>query len=567
MTMRVLLIALAALLWPALAQAAEQIENFDVEIGVRKNGDITVTEKIQVTSEGRQIRRGIFRDLPRYYEKGGVDLPYSYKVKSVERDGRKEPYAIERVGNAYRIRIGDADVYLDSGVYEYEIEYEVKNQIRYFDGYDEVYWNATGNYWNFPILKARAVVRLPGGAGAVSTAGYTGSLGAAERNYQYAYENGAHVFTTTEPLALREGLTVAVGFEKGVVDPPSASDRFAEWLRRNASSIILAIALSLLTAFYLYTYDRVGRDPAKGPVFPRYAPPDDLSPAAVHHIYHRRFSGHRALIATLMSLAVKDRIKIDAEDKKKTTLTRITKSHSELAPEEAALLDRIFNPRKSFTLGDGYDSAFTHAYNGLKREVGKDFGKPFFKWNTGFLIFGVWLTIGAVVLASIMSLGWTGWQAAAVVALIILSVVFSYFLPAPTERGQRVRTEIEGFRLYLKTAEKLQLNAVKVGSDAPPPMTVERYERFLPYAVALGVEEPWTRHFEKLIPEEAASYQPRWATMHRRGYRSLNGLNSALVSSMSSGVSSALPQSSSSSGSSGGGFSGGGGGGGGGGGW
>ena len=567
MNPRALMIALFALLWPVFAVAAEQINEFDVDITVLKNGDIIVSETINVTSEGAQIRRGIFRDLPRTYKKNGADLPYSYDVKKVERDGRREPYAIERVGNAFRIRIGDADIFLDNGVHEYQIEYSVKNQVRYFDGYDEVYWNATGNYWNFPILQARAVMRLPGGAGAISTAAYTGAFGDVERNYAYAYENGAHVFTTTAPLSYQQGLTVAVGFEKGVVDPPSAADLRAEWLRRNASALILAAAISLLTGFYLFTYNRVGRDPVKGPVFPRYAPPDDLSPAAVHHIYHRRFAGHQALIATLLNLAVKYRIKIDAKDKKKTKLTKEDYVDTAIAPEEESFLKSVFNRRESFTLGDDYDASFTSAYRQFQKDVGKDFGKPFFKWNRGFLIVGVVLTIIAVVLAANLSVGWTLWHGVAVGALAILSAVFSYFLPAPTERGQETRTAIEGFRLYLKTAEKLQLNAVKPGSDAPPPMTVERYERFLPYAAALGVEEPWTRHFEKLIPEEARNYEPRWANMHGRHYGSIHGVNKALMAGMSSGVTRALPQSSSSSGSSGGGFSGGGGGGGGGGGW
>jgi uncharacterized membrane protein len=177
------------------------------------------------------------------------------------------------------------------------------------------------------------------------------------------------------------------------------------------------------------------------------------------------------------------------------------------------------------------------------------------------------LSVAAIILAANFTLQWTNLHTAAVVVLAAMALAASYFLPAPTRKGQDIRTEIEGFRLYLKTAEQLQLNAVKVGSDAPPPMTVERYERFLPYAIALGVEKPWTEHFEGLMPKEAASYQPYWASGNYGGSRSLSGLNSALVSSMASGVSSSLPQSSSSSGSGGGGSSGGGGGGGGGGGW
>jgi uncharacterized membrane protein len=106
-----------------------------------------------------------------------------------------------------------------------------------------------------------------------------------------------------------------------------------------------------------------------------------------------------------------------------------------------------------------------------------------------------------------------------------------------------------------------------VGSDAPPPMSTERYERFLPYAVALDVEKPWTKYFEKTLPAEAAAYSPAWGHFGSRSFGSVGGMNDAIMSSMNTGVSSSLPQSSSSSGGGGGGFSGGGGGGGGGGGW
>ncbi len=567
MTMRLLLIALFALVWPALAQAREQINDFSVDIEVRKSGDIVVAETIVVVSEGNQIRRGIFRDLPRYYEKNGSKLLYGYDVIRVTRDGRREPYAVEREGNAFRIRIGDADIFLPDGAHSYMIEYAVKNQVRYFDGYDEIYWNVTGNYWNFPIESARARVTLPGGAGAIQTAAYTGDLGDAESAYRYEFAGGAHVFETTRALARREGLTVAVGFDKGLVDPPSPDDLRAEWLQRNASALVLSAAIALLSLFYCWAYIRAGRDPAKGPVFPRYEPPHGLSPAAVHHVYHRAFSGHQALIATMLNLAVKDRVTIDVQSKKKTKLTLLDGSDERLSVAERNFLTGVFNRREELTLGDGYDASFTAAYNAFRKEVGKRFGADYFRWNTGYLILGLLLTVGSIVAAIALATQFSVWVLGGAGVLITMFVAFAYFIPAPTLRGQQTRVAIEGFRLYLKTAEKIYLDAVKPGGDAPPPMTVERYERFLPYAVALGVEEPWTRHFEKLIPEEAANYQPRWAHMRSGHYGSLHGLNKALVAGMATGVTSALPQSSSSSGSGGGGFSGGGGGGGGGGGW
>ena len=88
-----------------------------------------------------------------------------------------------------------------------------------------------------------------------------------------------------------------------------------------------------------------------------------------------------------------------------------------------------------------------------------------------------------------------------------------------------------------------------------------------PYAIALDVEKPWTKYFEKVLPEDAKNYNPSWGHVSGRNIGSVGGINRALESNLNSGVSRAMPQSSSSSGGGGGGFSGGGGGGGGGGGW
>lgn len=569
--LRILFAAILAVLTSGAGGAAcaeEIVAAFDVGIEVAKSGDIEVTERIAVISEGDRIRRGIFRDLPRYYEKGGAKLPYDYKVLSVTRDGKKEPYAVETDGNAWRIRIGDADVFLDNGPHAYEIAYRVKNQVRHFAGHDEIYWNATGNYWEFPIARASASVRLPGGAPATQTSGYTGPLGAAGRDFAYDFAGGAHVFRTTRPLAAGEGLTVAIGFSKGVVDPPSAADARAEWLARNLSRIILTLGFFGVGGFFLATYDRVGRDPRKGPVFPRYEAPEGLSPAAVHHVFHRGFSGHDAFVATIVGLGVRKRIRIDAGKGKKTILTRLPDGAGEDAEAFEQKLEQRLLPGKTsqFAFGGKYDATLTSAYQKFQKEVAAAYGAPYFRWNRGQLFLGLALAAGVVFLAARFSLGWGVAETAATALLGAMALAAAYLLPAPTEKGQKIRTEIEGFRLYLRTAEQLQLNAVKVGGTEPPPMTVERYEKFLPYAIALGVERPWSRHFERLMPAEAESYRPYWSSAGSGG-RSLSSMNSALIGAMASGVSSSLPQSSSSSGSSGGGSSGGGGGGGGGGGW
>jgi uncharacterized membrane protein YgcG len=569
--LRALLLALIALVFATPALATERINLFDVAIKAELDGDIVVTETLNVRVEGNEIRRGIFRDLPRFYTQDGARYHYDYDILSIQRDDGREDYDTETEGNAYRIIIGDEDVLLDHGDHTYVIRYRVKNQIRYFPDHDELYWNVTGNYWNFPIAQARATISLPRAVTIREVNAFTGGEGQSGSDFTATQAGERQIFNTTRPLAVREGLTISIAFDKGVIEPPSAGDIAGLWWQRFGSLTVLGVSM-LGLFFWLYRgFNRVGRDPTKGPVFPRYEAPEGYSPAGVHYVYNRGGpDSHRALIATLMNLAVKGRIIVDATDKKRTELTRNASSTSVgndgIAPEDLAFETNLFVGSNHKVLGGAYDSGFTTAYTSYTKTLGEKYGEGYFRWNIGYTLTALAISIIVVAAAAFLANEWTIWLTFGLVALAALNILFMYLMPAPTDKGQKLRTEIEGFKLYMETAEKLQLNAVTPGSDTPPPMTTERYEKFLPYAVALGVEKPWTKHFQNLIPNEAATYNPTWTHMNV-GAHSFASLSDSMVSNISSGVSSSLPQSSSSSGSGGGGSSGGGGGGGGGGGW
>ena len=540
-----------ALAWAApFVSAEEAIKRFTVEIEVEQDGDLMITETILVNVEGREIRRGIFRDLPAYYldEEGPGRLPYRYTVLGVQKDGAREPYTRERFGNAVQIRIGESDVFLEHRDHEYQIKYHVKNGIRYGEFEDELYWNITGNYWSFPILEASSVVRFPGGAGLTQINVYTGGQNSRGGDYEYRELDGTHLVSTREALNPREGLTVSLSVEKGIVDPPSLSDQGWLWWARNGAFAALIGSMIALFGFYMRSFDRVGRDPVRGPVFPQYEPPEGYSPAAAHHIYYRSFRSHDALIASLMYLAGKGLMRIDVykRDKKKTVLEPLDVYGSNLVPDETAkLYDQLFSGRSRIELGKKYDAAFTKAYTSFRKGISAKYGSSYFKWNLGYVVIGGMLSIGAIIFAANQASYWSTWHTLAVLALIALNCLFMYLMPAPTRKGQDVHTHLAGFRLYMEKAEKLQLNSVEVGSDAPPPMTVERYEKFLPFAVALGVEKPWSDHFERLIPEAAQDYNPSWTNMNARTFGSTGGMTRTMVSGMRSGVASAMPQSSS----------------------
>ena len=148
-----------------------------------------------------------------------------------------------------------------------------------------------------------------------------------------------------------------------------------------------------------------------------------------------------------------------------------------------------------------------------------------------------------------------------------LNVLFFFLLKRPTLAGRSIMDEIEGFRMYLSTAEEHRLNLLN-----PPDKTPELFEKYLPYALALDVENEWSEKFAAILAAASTSrddggYRPRWyrGSSWRPGHT--GAFSRGLGAGLGSAVASSVRAPGSSSGSGGGGSSGGGGGGGGGGGW
>jgi uncharacterized membrane protein YgcG len=153
--------------------------------------------------------------------------------------------------------------------------------------------------------------------------------------------------------------------------------------------------------------------------------------------------------------------------------------------------------------------------------------------------------------------------------LLIVAVVnylFHYLLKAPTHAGRTLLDKIEGFKMFLAAAEKDRLNMLN-----PPLRTPQLFEMYLPYALALGVEQQWSEQFADVLAQASArgtTYSPSWYSGTSWSTLGATGFASSLGSSFSSAISSSsTAPGSRSGGGGGGGSSGGGGGGGGGGGW
>ena len=632
-----------AVLWGLTFTAAasqfggETIREFDALIEVRPDGALEVTETILVNAEGREIKRGIFRDFPTLYRAWHGRALAPFEVLSVKRDGADEPWRTEERQNGVRLYIGRADRNLPHGLHRYEIRYRTDWQLGFFADRDELYWNVTGNGWSFIIERATAAVVLPQALPEASLAleAYTGHAGEKGRDWRARVDaEGRARFMTTAPLMPNQGLTIVVGWPKGLVAEPNREQRLARWARDNPEWRAGLPGLALLLLYYLVVWHRYGRDPAGATVIPRFSPPQDVS-AADARFLERRGYDERTFAAAVVALAVKGHLRIREGDGRDYTLERPQEPAAEpLLDDEKILFGALgVAPGGALPLRSENAVKVGAAHKALKDALRKEHLKRHFVTNGKYLIPGLVGSFVALVAATLQSsrpdplslfmlfwlTGWTfgvailvtraldAWRQAlagkwllvvpalfitafsipfiggemaglyvlftqgsplmAALLLLLVGVNFLFYrlLQAPTLAGRRLLDELAGFRMYLDVAEKDELR-VRRG----PERTLQLFEKYLPYALALGVENAWAEQFSDILDRARATggadAVPRWysgSSWDSAG----GGFAGALAGGLSSAIASASSSPGSSSGGGGGGSSGCGGGGGGGGGW
>jgi uncharacterized membrane protein YgcG len=620
-------------------QGQERILAFTSDVTVAPSGDYDVTETIRVVSLADRIKHGLERDFPTSYRNRlGQKSRVSFDVLAVSRDGRPEHYELIDLDNGVRVRIGEAETLLSPGEHVYVIHYRTSRQIGYRDGYDEIYWNVTGNGWVFPIDMAEARITLPSPARFGERAVYTGPDGSTAHDAAVVEERPGFIhFRTTAPLDSYSGLTVAAAFPKGVLETPSRARRFGWWLSDWGPLVAGLVALAALLGYYFYAWLRAGRGPRRGTIVPIFAPPDDLSAAACRYI-RRMGDDNRGFTAAIIDLAVRGHIGITREDggwlsRDRTTLERRQGGRPAPAPE-IAMRDTLLSSASSrielkqdnhgtlqaarAKLAKGLEDAYSgrlFVRNGVWAVVGllaipaaillvttfallvhqgdvatgvltmpllgglsllAVWGCHKLTQGKGCVVILAWLgLIAAVMIAFMCTFGSVGlalsdgaWPVLLPLAALPLAITAFRWMYAPTVEGRAVTDRIEGFRHYLGITEEERLDALH-----PPEKTPELFERYLPYAIALDVENRWADKFAAALAAAAAAgtvaHTASWYSGGGNVWDDPGGFASSVGSSLASTISSAStsPSSSSSGGSSGGGSSGGGGGGGGGGGW
>ena len=555
-------LACVAVLSPVAAQ--ERILGYDSHLTVNADGSLDVVETIRVRAQGHQIRRGIYRDFPtRYLDRSGNRRVVDFELRGVERDGRPEPHFTESRPNGVRINTGNDEFLSVPADITYTLRYRTTRQLGFFAAHDEIYWNVTGLGWDFPIEQAQARVQLPAAVprAQMRLDAYTGHDGEKGTAFEaVAPSDGIATFRTTSPLGPKQGLTIVVGFPKGLVAEPTRTQRWTWFLRDNGGVLVALSGLLALVAFYGWRWHLHGRDPHAGPIFPRYAAPEGFTPGELRML-RRMGHDHLCFASDVVDMAVHGYLHIHEGGAGATDGWRLVRvpgaDAAVLGDSQRALAAKLFEGGDEIVLKNTEASRVSGAIMAQGASMTKRLKPRYFVGNGGSLFLGVVFSMAVGAIALVVA-GGVGVLALSAVGALGLAahITFAFLLKAPTVEGRRLMDAIEGLRIYLGVAERDELKSLQgpAREGGAPALDAGRYEALLPFAMALEVEQAWTGQFIRAVGASSARESaPSW--FHGRspvGTMGLASIGSSLGSALTQEISSSSTPPGSSSGGGGG---------------
>jgi uncharacterized membrane protein len=545
------------------AQRSLEIENFEVTVTVAEDAGIRIVEAITVRFNGQW--QGIFRTIPvEYRNPQGFSYRLFLDLEAVRDESGQElrtELSRDRGNRKIKIWVPGA-LNVTKTVF---LRYSVPNALKFFDEHDELYWNVTGTEWDIPIRHASALVELPEGVSGLRATAFTGAYGASARDAEIDELERGFFFETTRGLNFREGMTVVVGWDPGIVQRPGLVKKAGFFLRSN-----WLLFLPLLSFFGMFLiWRRWGKDPERHAVYPEYEPPEGLTPAEAGTLVDNR-PDTRDITSTLVDLAIRGHIRIEETESKsffglaKDTDYRFVRLSLEedwtsLKSHERIFLRGLFGDTgylDEVSLSD-LKNEFYNTMSSIKTDLFRNLKAAHYYRHRPDKVLGAFIAIGVVsmglsipgfmLLADALMTSHTSALVAGILfALPILG--FGLLMPARTVAGTRMLEKILGFQEFL---DRVESDRFKKMITSPA-----MFEAFLPFAVALGVENKWAKAFEDIYTEP-----PRWYVGHHPHTfttgRFVNNLS--VMTSHAGSVMISQPRSTGGSGFSGGGFGGGGG--------
>ena len=485
-----------------------RVADFNDTISIAADGSAAVHERITVVFVGEW--HGIHRFIPvEYPGPRGTNFTLFLKVADVTDDnGTKLKYE-SSTSHGFR----DLKIYIPGAVdttRTVDIDYTVRNGMRFFEDHDEFYWNVTGNDWPVPIDHASAVVNFPASAaGSLRAQAFTGVYGSAERDATSEVKGPDASFETSNPLPMRGGLTIDVYIPKGILKQPGSFTRLLWFLGSNP--IVFLPFWTFAVMFVMWWY--LGRDPDPGvSVAPMYEPPAGMTPAEAGTLLDDTIHP-RDITSTLVDLAVRSYVKIEEVDDKglvfhhKDYILHLLKpmpQWTDLAPHERVMLENVFDGGQQTRLSSLKNRFYT-ALPVIQQDIKSALKKKGMymldpESANGYSFLGILLIVAPFAIAQFTGYKDVFSSIGLLIGCGIISAVvwwlFARQMTAKTVKGGRTWVAVLGFQEFMNRVDADRLKRM-------PPNTFEKY---LPYAMALGVEHQWAQAFTGIVTSPPSWY-------------------------------------------------------------
>lgn len=552
------LILLLSSAFPAFADSYGSrpyyITAYNVDIDVTEDNILQVTEDIDV--QFNSARHGIYRYIPvsnNVERADGTTGKTHAKIRNVR---CSDDFSRSYENNNFVMQIGDEDRTV-TGAHHYTISYDYELGQDIFSGADELYYNIIGDGWDTYIQNVSFSITMPKEFDESLLGFSSGKYGTAGTSDILFSVNGNEITgSLTKDLSPYEALTVRLELPDGYF----YFNQTAHIIK--LSAMVLLPIICLIIVFIIW--HKFGRDKKVEEIVEFY-PPEGMSSADVAFWYKGAVADKDA-VPLLIELAEEGYIRIrDVENSKRFfgknddyVIERV-KTYDGSDENKSIFFNGLFESGKSQVTGqDLEDKFYLHLQHIHLNYNAPNLRKKIFNSKSLLMRMACWIVVIVCFAVNILILRGTFGTFDKIVSfalgtlILAAAFVFAFFVRQRTELGHLNLQKIEGFKMFLETAEKEKLEALV--DDNP-----EYFYNILPYAYVLGVSDKWIKNFEGIALKEPDWYYGHGPFSTAAMYHFINNTVKSCENAMTS-----APQSSSGGG---GGFSGGGSGGGGGGSW
>lgn len=465
-----------------------EIENYDITLDVDKDRKVDVTESITINIPEGEFN-GIYKSIPlwqKYYDENKKEQKKKVLITNLRVIGEK--YTLNKSNDSMGITIGSSRTKVNAGLRTYTIKYRYNMGKDTNASYDDFIFNIFDNYDDTKINNATITLKMFDNINAKSIKFLNGSEDVSD-NVHYGLNNET-LTASFDNYLLDDSLTIKM----------SLPDNYFVGGTNNygVKSLLICISIIIITIVSFISWIKFGKDFDKRFTTVEFYPPEDLDAAQIGYIYGEK-SIKKLTTALIIGLASKGFIKIEEIENKKYRIINIGKEKDKL--NEISITEQLIY-QELFKNGDvnnlSQDKSFSNVFSKVSASLKNVTDK---KVNDQTSTKRMNITFSLLILsvtAWILSYLYINDLNPKLDILYVISFIaifatgfFSFFMDRKTTYGEMIIAKILGFKDYLETAEKDQLNAL-VEKDP------DYFYNILPYTYVLNVSKKWIEKFENV---------------------------------------------------------------------